>query len=327
MLPLATAFALSWVVGSPGVSAAASVPKTPQGQAEVALPVNGNLVFLYYKDLAAARKFYEDTLGLPCVLDYGFAAIYRVSDSSFVGLVDESRGMHKLTEPKTVTVAFITDEVDDWHKYLTARNVTIHRPLANSSAHATRGFVAIDPGGYFLEFETFLDHEQNAKLRSALASVKPLYPGAGARPADKTTRPARVGIRGTVFWLYYNDVPAAQKFYEEVLGSRLLVDQGYAKVYTATTSGFIGLVDQAKGLHRFSETKAVNVVFQTPRLEEWFQRFKARGVRIQSPLGKEEGGRVRAFVALDPAGYFLEFHWFGPDPGNDAILAILTRER
>jgi hypothetical protein len=32
-------------------------------------------------------------------------------------------------------------------------------------------------------------------------------------------------------------------------------------------------------------------------------------------------------MIFDQAAYFLEFHWFGPDPGNDAILAILTRER
>jgi len=29
--------------------------------------------------------------------------------------------------------------------------------------------VAIDPEGYFLEFETFLEHEQNARIRAALA--------------------------------------------------------------------------------------------------------------------------------------------------------------
>lgn len=283
--------------------------------------IHGNLVFLYYKDLPAARRFYGETLGLPCVLDYGFAAIFRASDSSFIGLVDEQRGMHKAAEPKTVTVAFITEQVDGWHDYLKASGVTIRNPLKSSTNHPTRGFVALDPGGYFLEFETFLEHPQNEHLRASLASVSPLAGQSGG----ESKRPAPLAIHGTVFWLYYQDVPAAQRFYEDTMGLRLLVDQGYAKVYTGSRSGFIGLVDGAKGLHQATPTKAVNVVFQSPGLDTWFERMKSRDVRIHSPLGPEEGGLVRAFVALDPAGYFLEFHWFTPDAKNDAILKVLNR--
>jgi hypothetical protein len=40
--------------------------------------------------------------------------------------------------------------------------------VSNATRHPTRGFVAYDPEGYFLEFETFLDHPQNAALRRAL---------------------------------------------------------------------------------------------------------------------------------------------------------------
>jgi predicted enzyme related to lactoylglutathione lyase len=287
--------------------------------------ISGNLVFFYYKDLAGAKKFYEDTLGLPLVLDYGFAVIYRISESSFVGLVDEKKGMHKTTEPKTVTLAFVTDEVDGWFQYLSERGVAIKSPLKDSATINVRGFVALDPEGYFLEFENFLEAPRNAGIRESLKKVRPLYPGAGARPTDQTARPAGLGLRATVFWLYYNDLIPAQKFVEDVFGQTLLVDQGFSKVYPSSNSGFIGLVDQARGLHRFSETKSVNVVFQTPHLESWFERFKSRGIKIKSELGEAEGSLVRAFVALDPAGYFLEFHWFKPDPKNEAILRILQK--
>jgi hypothetical protein len=36
-----------------------------------------------------------------------------------------------------------------------------------------------------------------------------------------------------------------------------------------------------------------------------------------------EEGRVRAFVGLDPAEYFLEFNWFSPLPENARILELL----
>lgn len=296
----------------------------PGGMADLRLSksgvpgISGNLVFFYFRDLPGARTFYGETLGLPLVLDYGYAAIYRITETSFVGLVDEAKGMHKATEPKTVTLAFVTDEVDGWHAYLTGKGVKIHSPLKDSSSINVRGFVALDPEGYFLEFENFLEAPRNVGIREKLDALRPHYPVAGARPAG-------LGLRATVFWLYYNDLAPAQKFVEDVFGVGLLVDQGFSKVYPCTASGFLGLVDQAKGLHKFSETKSVNVAFQTPHLEAWFERFKSRGITIRSPLEDADGSLVRAFVALDPAGYFLEFHWFRPDPKNEAILKILAK--
>jgi lactoylglutathione lyase len=137
----------------------------------VAPAVQANLVFLYYRDLAAAQRFYEDVIGLTLCVDQGFCKIYRVTPTSFVGLVDEARGMHRASDPKPVTLSFITDDLDAWYARLIERGVAMHHPLARSGRHPTRNFVAIDPEGYFLEFETFLDDPENACLRAALNEV------------------------------------------------------------------------------------------------------------------------------------------------------------
>ncbi|MFH1574411.1 MAG: VOC family protein [Acidobacteriota bacterium] len=290
--------------------------------------IAANLVFFYYKDLAAAQRFYEEVIGLERVLDYGFATIHRVGPTSYIGLVDENRGMHKASEPKTVTLAFITDEVDAWFRHLSDRSVKLRGPVRDASRHPTRGFVAYDPEGYFLEFETFLDHPQNTKLREQLRGTPGLYPGKtpGTALPPGSLRPAGLGIRGTVFWLYYRDVPAAQRFMETALGQNLVVDQGFAKVYTASAAGFVGLVDETQGLHRFSDQKAVTVTFITPAVDAWYQRLRSQGVQMKEPLEEVEKGLVRAFVGLDPAGYYLEFHWYNPDPRNDQILDILGKQ-
>ena len=34
------------------------------------------------------------------------------------------------------------------------------------------------------------------------------------------------GIRGVITWLYYRDLPWAMRFYEEVMGLKMVVDQG-----------------------------------------------------------------------------------------------------
>ncbi len=132
------------------------------------LGVQANVIFLYYKDIPAAQRFYEDIIGLTLAVDQGFAKIYQVSPTSFIGLVDETQGLHRASDAKPVTVSFVTEQVDEWHAYLVSRGVRMRGPVGDASRHPTRGFVAYDPEGYFLEFERFLDHPQNTKLLDAL---------------------------------------------------------------------------------------------------------------------------------------------------------------
>ena len=67
--------------------------------------------FYYYADLDAAWAFYTRPLGFETVADYGFAKMLQVAPSSYLTLVDESRGMHSSAEPKSVTLAVVTEEV------------------------------------------------------------------------------------------------------------------------------------------------------------------------------------------------------------------------
>ena len=78
------------------------------------LGIQANLVFFYYQDLEAAQRFYEDVIGLEMVLDYGFARLFRITQTFYIGLVDEKKGMHSSDEPKTVTLSFVTEEIDEW---------------------------------------------------------------------------------------------------------------------------------------------------------------------------------------------------------------------
>jgi len=270
------------------------------------LKVKANNIFYYYKDLTRAQNFYEQTLGFERVLDYGFATIHQISPTTYIGLVDEARGMHKTSEPKTVTLSFITQEIDPWYQYLSDKGVEMHRPLDNATRHPTRGFVAYDPEGYFLEFETFLPHEQNDKLRAQLSKTEANYPA----PDNKTTRPDKLGVQGNIIWLYYKDLAAAQRFYDGVMGFNLVTDQGFAKVYSSSDTGFIGLVDEAQGLHRFSKEKSVTVSFFTDDVRSWFAHIENEGVKLFTPSLSIGSEAVEKFVAYDVGGYYLEFDQF-----------------
>ena len=78
-------------------------------------PVSANIVFAYYKDLARATDFYARVLGLEMVVDQGFAKIFRVTDQSYIGLVDSEQGTLKASETKPVIIAFVTEEPDGWY--------------------------------------------------------------------------------------------------------------------------------------------------------------------------------------------------------------------
>ncbi|UCC24383.1 MAG: VOC family protein, partial [Gemmatimonadales bacterium] len=110
--------------------------------------------FYYYRDVEAAWAFYRDVLGFETVADYGFAKILRVAPASYLTLVDETRGMHSVDEPRSVTLAIVTEEVEGWWAYLSEREVPVRAPLGEvEPGQPHDGFVAIDPEGYFLEFE------------------------------------------------------------------------------------------------------------------------------------------------------------------------------
>ena len=286
------------------------------------LNIKASNVFLYYENLSRAQEFYEEILGLKRVLDYGFATIHQISPTTNVSLVDETRGMHKTTQPKTVTLSFITEEIDAWYQFLIGKDVQMHHPLGNATRHPTRGFVAYDTEGYFLEFETFLHHEQNTELRRQLSKAEAIYPLEG----QNTSRPSNLGVQGNIIWLYYKDLPAAQGFYEEILGLDLLVDQGFAKVYSLSKTGFIGLVDGAQGLHRFSEEKSVTISFFTDDVRSWFSHLKTNDINLQTQSIQIESEAAEYFVAYDVGGYFIEFDRFLDHEKNQEILIALESD-
>lgn len=136
----------------------------PLGQASI--------TWLYYKDVPAAMRFYEDILGLALTVDQGWAKVYQTSPTSFLGLVDETKGMHRASNTKPVAVAFVTPDVDAWHAWLVSKGVKMRSAVADSKSLPIRGFTAYDPEGYTLEFETFRDDPQNAKMRALLKAPK-----------------------------------------------------------------------------------------------------------------------------------------------------------
>jgi catechol 2,3-dioxygenase-like lactoylglutathione lyase family enzyme len=272
--------------------------------------------FYYYEDVEAAWSFYTEILGFETVADYGFAKILRLAGASFLTLVDAEQGMHAADEPKSVTLAIVTEQVEGWYAYLSEAGVPMRAELNATPGRPHDGFVAIDPEGYFLEFERFNEHPENVDLMPILAEAQPFFSELGSRPSE-------LGVQGTVFWLYYDELAPIQRFYEALLGVDLLVDQGWAKVYQGSATGFVGLVDGARGLHQATEQKGVTLSFFTDDVDAWLVRARSLDVELRTPDVTDESGRVRVFVGYDPDGYFLEWDTFIGVEGNERLIETL----
>lgn len=280
--------------------------------------VRASNLFLYYRDLDRATAFYRDTLGLEVVADYDMARIFRVAEESYLILVDATKGMHSADEPKSVALALLTDQLDEWAAYLASKGLTPSRPFAKRPGSAHDGFVIKDPEGYLLEFEWFNQHPENERFVPLLKANRTVR-------SPTSTVPGGLGFKATITWLYYKDLPPMQTFYEEVLGLRQVVDQGWAKIYEGSRTGHVGLVDERRGMNKWSEKKAVNVSFLIDDIGGWFDTVKARGLfpLRGAAVSDDEAGRYRAFVGYDPEGYYMEFDLFLTHPKNTALMPYL----
>ena len=283
--------------------------------------------FYYYSDLPGAWDFYTRVLGFRTVADYGFAKILQVAPTSYLTLVDEARGMHSSSEPKSVTLALVTEQVEEWWAYLSEAGVTMRSPLGEvGTGRPHDGFVAVDPEGYLLEFERFNPHPENESLMPVLAGTEALFtdPEMETAPGVLSSRPPGLGVQATVLWLYYRDLEAIQAFYGDVFGGDIIVDQGWAKVFPTSPTGYLGFVDGERGLHSATEEKAVTVSFFTSDLGSWFDHLKeVSGFSFRTEEITSEGDFVHTFVGYDPEGYFLEWDVFLDVPSNHSLLDLM----
>ena len=111
------------------------------------------ITFLYYRDLPAAMDFYERVMGLDLAIDQGWSKIYRICPGAHVGLVDETRGMHRAADEKPVQLCLRVSDVDAWYEYARDMGVANLSRLFENDALGIRAFVFDDPEGYQIEIQ------------------------------------------------------------------------------------------------------------------------------------------------------------------------------
>jgi catechol 2,3-dioxygenase-like lactoylglutathione lyase family enzyme len=273
--------------------------------------ITDNNIFLYYEDYDAAIKFYDETLGFKLVLTIDTARMYHIANNSYVTAVRGQADKHNLSSNKPVTFALVTDQLNAWRCYLLKNNVTILSDVKMEEASLQQGFVALDPGGYYLNFVQFKPHRKNRKLMSSLNELESIYVNPkGTRCSDE-----KMGVKATVASFYYNDVKPIHKLYKKELGFKTIAKQKHSIMYKTSPSGFFRVVDGAHGFHKPIDDKALKKgammsFFTNDTVEGWFEFIRKRKdveLRLPKMSDREE---LKAFAFNDYEGYSLEFDYF-----------------
>jgi catechol 2,3-dioxygenase-like lactoylglutathione lyase family enzyme len=115
--------------------------------------VNQQITFLFVADLERSAAFYASVLGLAEVLDQGTCRIYRAASGAFVGICERPDRV----SPGGLILTFVTDDVDGWHRRITASGWPAESDPAENADYAIRHAFYRDPDGYLVEIQTFRD--------------------------------------------------------------------------------------------------------------------------------------------------------------------------
>ena len=274
--------------------------------------------FYYYSDVESAWAFYRDTLGAETVVDYGFAKIMRMADSSYLTLVQASEGMHSTDEPKTVTLNLVTDELNRWYDHFQSNGVTMRVELTDLDGQSANSFVIADPEGYYLKFVRYNPHPNHESFVAAFADATPVM-------SAVETEAGQLSIRAAAFSVYFESLEAVRPFYESLFEVKSSGQLNGADAYQFSSSGFLLLVEGGDELHQPTEKNAVTFSFLSSDVDGWFERANSwDGFELRTPeIFNEGGGLVRVFVGYDPTGKFLEWDTFQDAPENEALLNYL----
>jgi len=110
--------------------------------------------------------------------------------------------------------------------------------------------------------------------------------------------------------LYFRNIEKAFHFYEDVLGLKVKIDQGYGRIYEVSGGALLGVMDEKRGFLQSGQGKSMMISLVTDDVDPWYEALEKRGVKMLSkPITKENIG-IRSFLFEDPEGHILEIQKF-----------------
>jgi catechol 2,3-dioxygenase-like lactoylglutathione lyase family enzyme len=120
-----------------------------------------SITFLTYEDLKPGIRFYGETLGLPLIEDQGWAKVYRISGSAYIGLVAARGKTPERPVGSGVLLSIVLvdgEDVDAWYERLRDEpDIEITSEPSIVPGIPVYSFFLRDPAGYRIEIQAFTD--------------------------------------------------------------------------------------------------------------------------------------------------------------------------
>ncbi len=117
---------------------------------------SSNITFIYYNDLLYGSHFIEKILDLPMVMDQGFAKVYQVNKTSFIGIVKLSKDVNY---KGNTLVSLNTSDVRKEYKRVSKLDVFNLTSIQHIAQIPLDSFFFKDKEGHDFEIQEFLKAE------------------------------------------------------------------------------------------------------------------------------------------------------------------------
>ena len=118
-------------------------------------------------------------------------------------------------------------------------------------------------------------------------------------------------IDSQITFLYTPDLAQTARFYEDIIGLELKLDQGTCRIYQVTQDGYVGFCQQAAAISPAeSNARTVILTIVTTHVDQWYQFLKDKDVRPEHAPAINPDYDIYHFFLRDPNGFLLEFQQF-----------------
>ena len=126
--------------------------------------IAGVVPFFYYNNLNDAADWYEKKLGFKKITDEEWVVIFKITDTSYIGLVNATGGSLMPTAEKGALLSIETAELESWYEKLDAIDgIHMIHGIERSDDGMIEEFRMTDPGGYIVEFFRWRSHRAEAE--------------------------------------------------------------------------------------------------------------------------------------------------------------------
>ncbi len=116
-------------------------------------------------------------------------------------------------------------------------------------------------------------------------------------------------IEAQITFLYTHDLAATARFYEDIMGLPLKLDQGSCRIYGVGGEAYIGFCQRSEAASSRDEDRVI-LTFVTPEVDAWYRHLSERGVAVEKPPQVNPKYNIYHCFLRDPNGYLIEIQRF-----------------